>query len=35
MQKSKSFKELLVWQKSHQLVLDIYKILQYFFEFFG
>lgn len=26
MEKTKSFKELIVWQKSHKLVLEIYKI---------
>jgi len=25
MEKSKSFKDLIVWQKAHQLVLEIYK----------
>lgn len=26
MEKTKTFKELIVWQKSHKLVLEIYKI---------
>jgi four helix bundle protein len=30
MEKSKSFKDLLIWQKSHQLVLNIYQITQNF-----
>jgi four helix bundle protein len=30
MQKTKSFKELNVWQKSHQLVLEIYQITKLF-----
>jgi four helix bundle protein len=28
--KSKSFKDLIVWQKSHQLVLSVYKISEVF-----
>lgn len=30
MEKSKSFKDLLIWQKSHQLVLEIYQITKLF-----
>ena len=30
MEKSKSFKELLVWKKSHQLTLDIYQLTKAF-----
>ncbi len=30
MEKTKSFKELLVWQKAHQLVLDIYVLTRTF-----
>lgn len=26
MEKTKTFKELIVWQKSHKLVLEIYKV---------
>lgn len=28
--KSKSFKELIVWQKAHQFVLNVYKITKLF-----
>jgi four helix bundle protein len=28
--KAKTFKDLIVWQKSHQFVLEIYKMTQYF-----
>jgi four helix bundle protein len=28
--KSKSFKDLLVWQRSHEFVLEIYKLTQAF-----
>ena len=27
---SKSFKELIVWQKAHQLVLNVYKATKQF-----
>jgi four helix bundle protein len=30
MEKTRSFKELIVWQKSHNLVLEIYKITKQF-----
>lgn len=30
MEKTKTFKELIVWQKSHKLVLDIYKVTKSF-----
>ncbi len=30
MQKSKGFRDLIVWQKAHQLVLDIYKLTRLF-----
>jgi four helix bundle protein len=30
MEKSRSFKALLVWQKAHQLVLDIYQLTKEF-----
>ena len=35
--KAKKFEELLVWQKSHQFVLKIYKLTQTFpqHELFG
>jgi len=35
--KAKTFKDLIVWQKSHQFVLKIYKITQHFphYEVFG
>jgi four helix bundle protein len=35
--KSKTFEELVVWQKSHQFVLKIYRITQQFpqYELFG
>jgi len=29
-EKLKSFKDLIVWQKSHQLVLSVYKYSQAF-----
>ncbi len=29
-EKSKSFKDLIVWQKSHQLVLSVYKYIDMF-----
>ena len=37
MNKAKTFQELIVWQKSHQLVLKIYKLTQKFpkHELFG
>lgn len=28
--KTRTFQELVVWQKAHQLVLDIYKFLKNF-----
>ncbi len=30
MEKSKSFKELIVWQKAHKFVLEVYKITKKF-----
>ena len=30
MKKTKSFEELIVWQKAHQLTLDVYKLTQSF-----
>ena len=30
MQKSKQFTELIVWQKAHQFVLDVYKLTKGF-----
>ena len=30
MEKSKSFTELIVWQKAHALALEVYKIIQNF-----
>jgi len=30
MEKSKSFRELIVWQKAHQFVLEVYKITKIF-----
>jgi hypothetical protein len=30
MEKSKSFRELIVWQKAHQFVLEVYKITKKF-----
>jgi len=30
MEKTKSFKELVVWQKAHQLVLDVYALTKSF-----
>jgi four helix bundle protein len=35
--KAKTFEELIVWQKSHQFVLEIYKMAQHFpqHEVFG
>jgi four helix bundle protein len=30
MEKTKSFQELIVWQKAHQFVLDVYKYTQSF-----
>ena len=35
--KAKIFEDLIVWQKSHQFVLEIYKITQHFphHEVFG
>lgn len=30
MEKSKSFEDLLVWQKGHQFVLEVYKITKQF-----
>ncbi len=30
MEKSRSFKDLLVWQKAHQLVLDVYRLTRGF-----
>ena len=30
MKKTKSFEELIVWQKAHQLTLDVYKMTQQF-----
>lgn len=30
MQKSKGFRELLVWQKAHQCVLEVYKLTRTF-----
>jgi len=30
MAKSKSFSELIVWQKAHRLVLEVYKSTKYF-----
>ncbi len=30
MEKTKTFKELIVWQKSHKLVLEIYKVTKVF-----
>ncbi|MBW2002201.1 MAG: four helix bundle protein [Deltaproteobacteria bacterium] len=35
--KTKTFEDLIVWQKSHQFVLEIYKITQHFprHEVFG
>jgi len=30
MKKTKSFEELIVWQKTHQLTLDVYKMAQQF-----
>ena len=30
MEKGKSFTELIVWQKAHQLTLDVYKMTQQF-----
>ena len=32
MEKSKSFEDLLVWQKGHQFVLEVYKITKQFPE---
>ena len=34
---SKSFKDLIVWQKAHALVLDVYKLTEIFpkYELFG
>jgi four helix bundle protein len=29
-EKSKSFKDLIVWQKAHQLVLNVYKATKHF-----
>jgi len=35
--KAKTFEDLIVWQKSHQFVLEIYKMTQHFprHEVFG
>lgn len=30
MDKSKSFEDLLVWQKGHEFVLEVYKITKQF-----
>ena len=30
MSKSKSFTDLIVWQKAHQFVLNVYKLTKYF-----
>jgi four helix bundle protein len=30
LEKSKSFKELIVWQKAHQFVLAVYKLTKHF-----
>ncbi|WP_020597033.1 four helix bundle protein [Spirosoma panaciterrae] len=37
MEKTKHFRELVVWQKAHQLVLDIYRLTKIFLkeELFG
>ena len=37
MEKSKSFKELLVWQKAHEFVLSIYRSTENFpkYEIYG
>jgi len=37
MQKTKTFKELTMWQKAHRFVLDVYKVTEHFpkHELFG
>ena len=37
MQKTKTFKELAMWQKAHSFVLDVYKVTEHFpkHELFG
>lgn len=37
MQRAKTFEDLIVWQKAHQLVLSIYKATKQFpkFELYG
>jgi four helix bundle protein len=37
MEKTKSFEELIVWQKAHQFVLEIYKLTENFpkYEIYG
>lgn len=30
MEKAKSFRDLLVWQRAHELVLEVYKVTQHY-----